>query len=244
MAGAGLIGGGVGPARSLGRETLTASSRLGSMAARMLAQRVRRRHDRDEGRDTMSNQPASIEGAYQEISKRYPRTVQSRDGKDIQLRLMGSDDRDRMVAFARALPSQDLLFLRRDITRAGVVNEWIRDIDAHRTFSVLAFDGEQLIGDASLHHNLLTWSRHRGEVRLVIGSEGRGHGVGRLLAEELNAIGRLLGLEMLTAQVPFDQQTAMTVFRQLGYEREAVLADYVIASDGITRDLLVATYRL
>jgi GNAT superfamily N-acetyltransferase len=192
----------------------------------------------------MSNEHQSIEGAYQGIAARYPLTVQSRDGKELQVRLMGSSDRELMLAFARALPPQDLLFLRRDITQPTVVDEWIRDIGAHRTFSVLAFDGDQLIGDASLHHNPLTWSRHRGEVRLVIGSEGRGHGVGRVLAEELNIIGRLLGLQILTAQVPFDQQTAMTVFRQLGYEREAVLADYVVASDGITRDLLVATYRL
>ncbi len=192
----------------------------------------------------MSSQPSSLEGAYSEIAARYPRTVKSRDGKAIELRLMGSADGQLMLAFARALPEKDLLFLRRDITQRDVVNEWIRDVDAHRTFSVLAFDGDRLIGDSSLHHNPSTWSRHRGEVRLVIGSEGRGHGIGRLLMEELNTIGRLLGLEMLTAQVPFDQQTAMTVFRQLGYEREAVLADYVIASDGITRDLLVATYRL
>ena len=192
----------------------------------------------------MSNHPSSLEGAYQKIAARYPQTVQTRDGKGINLRLMGSDDGARMLAFARALPEQDLLFLRRDITHDAVVSEWIRDVDAHRTFSVLAFDGDQLIGDASLHHNPATWSRHLGEVRLVIGSEGRGHGIGRLLMEELNTIGRLLGLEMLTAQVPFDQQTAMTVFRQLGYEREAVLADYVIATDGITRDLLIATYRL
>lgn len=192
----------------------------------------------------MSDHPASYEGAYREITARYPRLVKSREGKTIELRLMGPDDRDLIIAFARALPQQDLLFLRRDITDPLVVADWIRDIGSHRTFSVLSFEGDQLIGDASLHHDPLTWTRHRGEVRLVIGSEGRGHGVGRMLAEELNAIARLLGLQMLTAQVPFDQQTAMTVFRQLGYEREAVLADYVIAGDGITRDLLVATYRL
>ena len=46
---------------------------------------------------------------------------------------------------------------------------------------------------------------------------------------------------MLTARMTLDQAAAQAVFRRLGFQREAVLFDYVIDAEGRTRDLLVAT---
>jgi len=46
----------------------------------------------------------------------YPRAVTLAGGGTISLRLMSADDRDRLVAFARELPPDDLLFLSVDIT--------------------------------------------------------------------------------------------------------------------------------
>ena len=41
-----------------------------------------------------------------------------------------------------------------------------------------------------------------------------------------------------------DQAAAQSVFRRLGFQREAVLWDYVIDADGKTHDLLIATRRM
>ena len=46
----------------------------------------------------------------------YPRAVTLADGGTVSLRLMAPDDGDRLVAFARELPPDDLLFLSVDIT--------------------------------------------------------------------------------------------------------------------------------
>jgi RimJ/RimL family protein N-acetyltransferase len=49
---------------------------------------------------------------------------------------------------------------------------------------------------------------------------------------------------MLSARMTLDQVAAQAVFRRLGFQREAVLWDYVITQDGRTRNLLVATKHL
>lgn len=178
------------------------------------------------------------------IEERYPRSASLRDGHKVSLRLMQADDADTILDFARTLPADDLLFLRRDITQESAIEEWMREIEQGSTFTVLGFDGDQLLGEGDLHYNAADWTRHLGEIRLLLSPAARGRGLGRVLAEEIYAIAQQLQLELLTARMVLDQAAAQSVFRRLGFQREAVLWDYVIDADGKTHDLLIATRRL
>ena len=186
----------------------------------------------------------SASDAHQQISVRYPRSASLRDGHRITLRLMQPGDEDTILDFARSLPTDDLLFLRRDITQRPAVDEWMKEITDGRTFTVLGFDGDQLLGEGDLHYSSADWTRHLGEIRLLLSPAARGRGLGRVLAEEIYAIAQLLELQLLTARMVLDQAAAQSVFRRLGFQREAVLWDYVIDADGKTHDLLIATRRM
>ena len=178
------------------------------------------------------------------IEERYPRSASLRDGHKVSLRLMQAADAETILSFARTLPADDLLFLRRDITQESAIGEWMREIEQGSTFTVLGFDGDQLLGEGDLHYNAADWTRHLGEIRLLLSPAARGRGLGRVLAEEIYAIAQQLQLELLTARMVLDQAAAQSVFRRLGFQREAVLWDYVIDADGKTHDLLIATRRL
>ena len=180
----------------------------------------------------------------QHIEERYPRPASLRDGHEVTLRLMRPGDSSMIVDFARSLPAADLLFLRRDVTQEAAVAEWIREIEVGSTYTVLGFDGDELLGEGDLHYSAADWTRHLGEIRLLLSPKARGRGLGRILAEEIYAIAQLLQLQLLTARMVLDQAAAQTVFRRLGFQREAVLWDYVIDADGKTHDLLIATRRL
>ena len=171
-----------------------------------------------------------------------PREVRGRDGRSIRLREIEPADRDAVVALARTLPPDDLLFLRTDITQPDVVDDWIRNVGSGRTHSVLADVDGQLAGYSSVHTNTAAWMRDVGEIRVIVGPAYRRLNLGRILIEEVFNIARANGLRKLTAQMTPDQAAARAVFQALGFTAEALLGDYVTDRHGNPRDLLIMTY--
>jgi RimJ/RimL family protein N-acetyltransferase len=174
--------------------------------------------------------------------REYPRSLTLDNNTPVSVRMMTASDADRLVAFARALPEEDLLFLRRDITDPKIVAQWVQDLAAGRTVSVVAEAGGDMAGYASLHHNQVSWQRHLGEIRIQVGPRYRSQGLGRALAGEIFAIGRELGLRKIVAQMTADQKGAIATFERLGFQPEALLQDFVIDRSGRTRDRVVMSY--
>ena len=193
---------------------------------------------------TKPNTPAAKAAKPDAVGSRFPRAVSLKGGKKVELRLMGAGDLDRMLSFAHGLPADDLLFLRRNIAEPAAVKEWIADIGVGHSLTVLAIEGDAIAGYGSLHLNPASWMRHIGEIRMLAGVPYRGGGLGRVLASEIYAVAKLMGLRKLTAQMTLDQAGARATFERLGFKPEALLTDWVMANDGRTRDLLVMAYDL
>jgi RimJ/RimL family protein N-acetyltransferase len=174
--------------------------------------------------------------------RQYPRTITLRDNTPVSLRLMTPEDADRIVAFARALPEQDLLFLRADITDPKAVRQWVENLSAGRTISVIAEVSGEMAGYVSLHYNQVTWQRHLGEIRVQVGARYRSHGLGRVLAGEIFATARDLGLRKIVAQMMADQKGAIATFEHLGFQHEALLQDFAIDRAGRTHDRIVMSH--
>ncbi len=164
-------------------------------------------------------------------------------GTHLTFRLMTPDDAPAVEVFAKALPREDLIFLRTDITQAETIKAWMNYLRSGRTVSILAETPEKVMaGYASIHVNEAQWMRHVGELRVLVGSDYRGIGLGKRLTNEAFAIAKDLGLKKITAQMSTDQRGARQVFEHLGFRPEALLADHVMTGDGQTRDLLIMSY--
>ncbi len=84
--------------------------------------------------------------------------------------------------------------------------------------------------------------RHVGEMRVLVGRDFRGLGLGKRLTNEAFALAKEMGLSKVTAQMSTDQRGARQVFEHLGFRPEALLADHVMTRDGQTRDMLIMSY--
>ncbi len=180
--------------------------------------------------------------AINQLNERYPQDVTLSDGRKVQLRLMTADDRDAVLGFARSLPEEDLLFLRVDVTQDAVVDDWIANLASGSSTSLVAYDDGELVGYATVHRNQAPWTRRVGEIRVNIGPDYRGKGLGKNLTSQIFDVARALGLKKVMANMTSDQPGAQAAFRRLGFVPEALLADYVEDRNGTSRDLVIMSY--
>jgi RimJ/RimL family protein N-acetyltransferase len=177
-----------------------------------------------------------------DVAASYPREITLASDKAVEIRLMVPEDRDAVLAFARKLPEEDLLFLRVDITQAAVVDDWVERIRGGSSTSLVAYAEDELIGYATVHRNDAPWTRGLGELRVNVSPAYRGKGLGRVLTAQIFDLSQALGLRKLTAQMTADQRGAQAAFRRLGFVQEALLADYVEDRNGTPRDLVIMSH--
>jgi len=175
-------------------------------------------------------------------SGRYPRSVTLESNAVVSLRLMARGDADGLLAFARGLPADDLLFLPTDITSAAVVAQWADNVADGRSVTVIAEVDGAIAGYASLHRGETGWQAHLGEIRLQAAPRYRSQGLGRAMAGEMFVVARALGLRKLIANMTADQKGAIATFERLGFRAEALLRGFVIDRGDRTRDLVVMAY--
>ena len=171
-------------------------------------------------------------------TRSYPRRVNT-DAGEIEFRLMARADEAAVLAFARALPTHDLLFLPRNISQPKVLSAWINEIEAGDITSLLALKGGTVVGCGTLVKDSRSWSPHVGEIRMVVSLDVRGKGVGRALSQETFALALGSGLEKLSVQMTVDQRAAIALFESLGFKAEALLRDHVRDVDGRKHDIVV-----
>ncbi len=165
------------------------------------------------------------------------------EGRALVVRRLTAGDRQQMVAFAQALPEDDLLFLQRDTTQPSEVDAWIKDDLEGRLVTLVAWEGDRIVGYATYERGSARWTRHVAELRVAVAQSARSIGIGRLLLELAFEMVLDAGATKIVARMTSDQIGAMNLFKRLGFSQEAVLRDHALGAGGVTHDLLVLTFR-
>ena len=176
-----------------------------------------------------------------EPKRKFPRTVAC-GGVQVEIARMTGFDRAALVDFVATLPPQDLLFVPRDLGHPKVVDAWMRSIDAGELVSLAARSDGKMVGCTAIFVDELSWSKHVGELRILVGPAWRGRGLGRTLIQECFAQALELGLAKLVAQMTVDQRAAIAVFEELGFRAEALLSKHVADRDGKQHDLVLLAH--
>jgi GNAT superfamily N-acetyltransferase len=174
----------------------------------------------------------------------YPKTVQLKNGLSITLRPLVSTDYAALSAFLKALPSEDLLFLKERISDPKVIRRWCKKIDPGHALHLLAFADKKIVGLASLNQDLGGWKRHIGRLNVHTLPEHRGKGIGRNMIHEIVDVARQSGLMWLEAEFFGKQQGAIKMFGLLGFSNVLHLPDYVKDMQSITHDYILMNMKL
>jgi len=162
-----------------------------------------------------------------------------KDGKEIIIRPLSSQDLDALMKFYRGLPPEDRRYLRVDVTNREVVSQRIKLAEEGLVHRLIALDKKEIVADGALEMSGEEWRRHQAEIRIIVARPFRRLGLGTAMIRELYFLAAAKNVEKIVAKMMRPQKAAQKIFRRLGFREEALLPDYVKDLSGKTQDLLV-----
>jgi RimJ/RimL family protein N-acetyltransferase len=166
-------------------------------------------------------------------------TIKIKDGTKVIIRPLSKHDGPELLKFFTAIPEDDRLFLKDDVTKKEVIERWIDDLDFDKVFPMIAEKDSAIVGDATLHFNRYRWQLHMAEIRCVVAREFQQRGLGTALMKELVSVAFSRNVSKIRANMMDNQKSAQRAFRRLGFKKEAELKDFLIDNDGKRHDLIL-----
>ncbi len=163
-------------------------------------------------------------------------------GRTVRLRHLAANDGNALLDFGRRQPDEDLLFQERDITNVADIGDWIHETEAGRVRSVVAEEGSEIIGYATIERGRLRWTRHVAEIRVMVDVRARRLGLGHILIGLAFESALNDDVAKIIAQMTPDQVGARKVFERLGFVEDAVLTRHVASAEGELHDLVVMRF--
>ena len=169
----------------------------------------------------------------------FSKTIQLRDGTRALIRPIEKKDGPALLSFFQALPENDRLFLKEDVTSREVIDRWMEELDFDKVIPIVAEKDSEIIGDATLHLNRRGWLRHMAEIRCVVSREFQQKGLGTALMRELLAHAVEKGVSKVSATMMDIQKSAQTAFSRIGFKKEAELKSFVEDINGKRHNLII-----
>lgn len=169
------------------------------------------------------------------------KTERMKDGTEVTIRRLVANDIDRLMEFYDSLPEEDRRYLKFDVTDRKVVAKRLRRVESGDDIRIAAVHGGVLVASGALELSGEGWSKHQGEIRVMVARPFQHRGLGTIMIRELYFIAVQNKIETIVARMMRPQAGAQKVFHRLGFRDETMLPDFVKDLQGGSQDLIVMT---
>lgn len=164
-----------------------------------------------------------------------------KDGTEVTIRRLKMEDLDLLMEFFLALPLEDRKYLKFDVTDRKAVTRRLRRIETGDDIRVVAVHGGLIIASGVLELSGEAWSKHQGEIRLMVARPFQQRGLGAIMIRELYFIAVQNNLQTIVAKMMRPQVGAQKIFRRLGFRDDSFMPDFVKDIKGESQDLIIMT---
>lgn len=168
---------------------------------------------------------------------RYPQEAALNDGRRVLIRPFEQRDTEALYHFFQELPEDTKRFAWDRIWDRGLIDTWGLNVDYSKVLPLLAFNGTEIVADASLHYRDSGPLRLVGRVKWLIAESYWGVGLGTLLVNQFIDIAKSNGLRHLTCMLISDLEAeAIATLERLGFESFS-FEGYGTDPDGAQHDM-------
>jgi len=169
------------------------------------------------------------------------KTERMKDGTEVTIRPLAPQDIDRLMEFYGALPEEDRKYLKFDVTDRKAVAKRLRRVETGDDIRIVAVHGGLIVASGALELSGEAWSKHQGEIRVIVARPFQKRGLGMIMIRELYFIAVQNQIQKIVARMMRPQVGAQKIFRRLGFREDSLMPDFVKDVQGSAQDLIIMT---
>lgn len=166
-----------------------------------------------------------------------------KDGTGVLVRDLHREDLDKLMKFYRALPPEDRLYLKVDVTKRKIVEQRLKLMEEGTIFRIIALHKDEIIGDGMFEISKEEWRKHQGELRVIVAKPFQRRGLGMVMMRELHSLAMKKDIDKIVVKMMKPQKGAINICKKLGFHKETVIPHYVWDQAGEPQDLIIMTCR-
>lgn len=161
------------------------------------------------------------------------------DGRQVLVRPVIATDLEPLSRFFERLPPSTRQFLRVNTANRSVLTGRVSQIDGECHWRLVAVVEDDIVGDATLDREPFGWTRHVGELRIVLEDAYEPLGLRGILCEQMIEIARESEIEKVQTEVMVERESYVHMLEQQGFKREAVRKAHARGVDGKLHDVVI-----
>ncbi len=162
--------------------------------------------------------------------------VRLKDNREIELRLLTADDRDRLLEFFSSLSDKALEWGMPPYTKERI-DGWMSSLS--RLIPLVAIDEELIVGYAAIFKRVHQRMMGVGDMGIYLHQDYHGVGLGTIMTRKGLSLAREDGLHRIGLEVVEDNVAAVALYKNLGFTLEGKLIDAYFGADGKYHNMLV-----
>lgn len=162
--------------------------------------------------------------------------VMLRNSREVTLRLLKPDDRDRLLLMFSTMSAKALEWGMPPYT-GETIDRWISNIE--RSIPLVAIIDEKIVGFAAIYRHSHSRSRGVADFGIYVHQDYHNLGLGTIMSERALSIAEDQGLHRVFLHVVEDNTAAVHLYKKLGFAVEGIMQEAYYGADGRYHNLLV-----
>jgi RimJ/RimL family protein N-acetyltransferase len=163
-------------------------------------------------------------------------TATLKDGKVVQIRELGVEDKDKLIEMYGSLSDEALRWGMPPYSRE-VIEKWYGNIQ--NLIALVAFDVDRIVGHAQILKFLHPRRKDSGDLIIYLHQDFHNRGLGTVMLGRLLESAREQGMHRISLHVIADNRRAVHVYQKLGFKIEGTMKDSYFGEDRKYHDELM-----